>query len=210
MLQLNTGSVPGGPEQFQLLLHPELTGVCHPIDALAATFDGRPLTRLHGRVTGAVPYDRDCSVFEFTMDATAVAPAPTNELTVTDGATTYHMVVAGLFAPRAMALAADAPVKPGDSVTLQWSPATDVVDPKGKVGLELKGAEKRVVLARKDLTFGPGTLAFVVPDGFSGAVTVSAYGTDVIQPAVTTCDGPFQCIVSRSYSVDPVTLQVER
>jgi hypothetical protein len=211
ILQLNTGAVPGGTEQFQLLMHPEMQGICHPLDAMAATFDGKPLTRLHGKVEGGAPYDRDCAVFEFALGAGEVPGAnvvASDEVTVTDGVETYRMVVTNLYAPRVLTLTSPATVKAGDPVTMSWSPATDVVAAKGKVGFELRAGDKRVVVPRKDVTFAPGSIQFVLPPGIDGDVTATLFGTDAIQPAVATCEGAFACAVSRSYSVPPFALSV--
>ncbi|MDP2310570.1 MAG: hypothetical protein Q8P18_31415 [Pseudomonadota bacterium] len=208
VVQLNTGSVPGGvAEVIQLFVHPKLVGMCHPIPTLTATLDGKPMTQLHGRVGGALPYDRDCSVFEFTLDAAQIVPGPTNELVVSDGETTYHVGIADLYAPR-VATASPTDVKPGDTVTLAWSPATDKVAAKGAVTLELEAGDKRAVIKRADLVFAPGSIAFVVPPGLTGDVTVTVFGTAFIQPAVTKCEGPTICGVARDYDVPPVTIHV--
>lgn len=205
-VQLNTGSIPGGPEQVQLFVHPLTPGVCHPIPTIAATLDGKPMTRLHGRVEGKKGYDRDCAVYEFTLDAKEIVAGATNVVTVTDGETTFTMEVAGLFAPRTVTPSAT-DVKPGDTLTLAWSPPTDVVADKGDVGIELKAGAKRAVVRRKDIVFGPGTLTFTVPEGVSGEVAGSVYGTATIQPAVTKCEGAHHCGVSREYDVAPFTLR---
>lgn len=204
-LQLNTGSLPGGPEQIQLFLHPLTPGVCHPIPKLAATFDGKPMTRLHGRVEGERGYDRDCAVYEFTIDPKEVAVGASNVVVVTDSVSTYTMEVANLFVPRTVTPSATA-VKPGDSLTLAWSPATDVVTKDGDVGVELRLGDKRALVKRKDIVFGPGTLTFTVPEGLSGEVTASVYGTLGVQPAVTKCVGADHCGVSREYDVPAFTL----
>ncbi len=209
VVQLNTGSVPGGPEVVQLFVHPQLVGPCHPIPTLAATLDGKPMTRLTGRVGGAMPYDRDCSVFEFSLDPKDIVSGPTNELRVTDGETTFRVVIENLFAPRTV-VASPTEVKPGDTVTLTWTPATDTVAPKGDVGLELKAGDKRAVIKRTAITFAPGSLSFVVPEGLEGDVTIAVFGTAAVQPAVTTCEGATTCGVSREYDVPPVTIRVTR
>lgn len=208
VVQLNTGAVPGGTEVIQLFVHPQLVGMCHPIPTLSATLDGKAMTQLHGRVEGATPYDRDCSVFEFTLDPKELTFGPTSELTVTDGTTTYRVAIAELFTPRVMT-ASPTDVKVGDTVTLAWAPASDTVAPKGKVGLELRAGEKRVLVNRTALTFAPGSLSFVVPAGVEGDVTVSLFGTATIQPTVTACEGPTTCGVSREYDVPPVTIHVK-
>ncbi len=205
-VQLNTGSLPGGPEQVQLFVHPLTPGVCHPIPGLAATLDGKPMTRLHGRVEGKNGYDRDCAVYEFTLDGKEAVAAPTNTLVVTDGTNTFTVEVANLFVPRTVTPSATE-VKPGDTLTLAWSPPTDVVAKTGEVGLELVSGDKRAVVRREDITFGPGTLTFAVPEGVSGELTASVFGTATMQPAVTKCEGPHACRVSRDYDVPPFTLR---
>ncbi len=207
VVQLNTGSIPGGPEVIQLFVHPQLVGMCHPIPTLTATLDGKPMTQLHGRVGGSTPYDRDCSVFEFSLDPKDIVAGPTSELVVSDGETTYNVGIANLFAPRSV-VASPTEVKPGDTVTLAWSPATDAVAEKGAFGVELKAGDKRVLVKREAFTIAPGSLAFVVPPDLTGDVTVSMYGTVVIQPAVTKCEGPTTCGVSRQYDVPAVTIRV--
>lgn len=206
-VQLNTGAVPGGTEQIQLFLHPLTPGVCHPIPALVATMDGKPMTRLHGRVEGKNGYDRDCAVYEFTIDPTEVAGDATSLVSITDGVSTYTMEVANLLAPRAVTPSATE-VTPGDTLTLAWSPPTDTPTKDGDVGLELKAADKRAVVKRKDITFGPGTLTFVVPEGLSGEVTASVFGTLGMQPAVTKCEGADHCGVSREYDVASFRLKL--
>lgn len=207
VVQLNTGSPPGGTEIIQLFVHPQLVGICHPIPTLTATLDGKPMTRLHGRVEGSVPYDRDCSIFEFTLDPKDLVRGPTNELVVSDGETTYRIAIADLFAPR-VARPSATEVKPGDTVTLAWSPATDTLAAKGNFGVELKAGDKRVLMQREKMTFAPGSLSFVVPPDLTGDVTVTVFGTAAIQPAVTTCEGPSTCAVTREYDVPPVTIRV--
>ncbi|MFN7145419.1 MAG: hypothetical protein ACK4YP_16720 [Myxococcota bacterium] len=207
MLQLNTGSVPGGTEQVQLFLHPELPGVCHPIPTLTATLDGAPMTRLTGKVEGEAGYDRDCAVYEFTVDAATLTPKPTTTIVVTDGTTTLTMEVANLLTPRTMTPSAT-DVKPGDTVTVAWSPPTDVVDPSVAVGFELEKGDESVMIPRKDVVFGAGSLTFTVPPAPTGQVTVSLIGTLGLQPAVTKCEGAHKCAVSRLYDVAPFTLNV--
>jgi hypothetical protein len=207
-LQLNTGYVPGGPEQIQLFLHPELAGPCHPIPTLAATIDGKPMTRLHGKVEGPEGYDRDCAVFEFTIDAGTVTQGPSTVVTVTDGTDTFTMEVANIFAKRTLTPSAT-DVKPGESVTFAWSPAGDAVDPKADIGFTLTAGDKRVVLKRKDIVFGAGTLTFTVPADLTGDVSVQMFGMLGISPAVTRCEGAHACAVSREYDVDPVVLHVK-
>ncbi len=208
MIQLNTGSVPGGPEQVQLLFHPEFPGVCHPMPVLIATLDGKPMTRLHGRVEGATPYDRDCAVFEFLLDPADIVVGDTHVLTITDETTTWRMAMGAVFQPRTLTRASDAPVKGGDQVTLSWTPPTDVLDPKSDAGLELSVGTTRAIVRRADITFEAGSLRFVVPEGISGSVSVTVFGTESIRPPVTACEGPHKCGVSRSYSVPPLTLEI--
>lgn len=200
---LNTGHEPGAPEQVQLYVHPVINGPCHPIPSLVATLDGRPLTRQHGEVMfGARKYDRDCALFEFTLEGGEVVVGETNEVKVTDGVTTFRMAVGGAFTPRRLSLVS----RTGDDVVLGWTPATDVVAPKGDFGVELVAGGRRVVVARKDITFGPGTLAFRLPAGLEGAIDVSVVGTSLVQPAVTACEGAHSCEVSRLYTVEPLRI----
>lgn len=207
VVQLNTGSAPGGPEVIQLFVHPQLVGICHPIPTLSATLDGKPMTQLHGRVMGPTPYDRDCSVFEFSLDPKDMVVGPTNELVVTDGTTTFRVGIDNLFAPR-IATPSPTEVKPGGTVTLAWSPATDAVAEKGAVGLELKAGDKRAVVKRADITFAPGSMSFVMPPDLVGDVTITVIGTVAIQPKVTKCEGPTTCGVSREYDVPAVVVRV--
>ena len=209
VLRVSTGHADGAPEQVRVMMHPELNGKCHPMDAITATLGGKPMTRLHGRVEGEVPYDRDCTVFEFSMDAKDVTDTPTTEVLVSDGVTTFRSVVAGAISPRTLTPTTAQKVKAGDVVTFQWAPATDVVAPKGKVGVDLHAGEKRVVVGRKDITFAPGTLTFAMPEGIHGEVEVSMVGTTFIQPTVLACEGAFKCEASRLYTVEPVKIIVE-
>jgi hypothetical protein len=206
-VQLNTGSVPGGPEQVQLFVNPLTPGPCHPIPGLKATLDGVEMTRLRGKVEGENGYDRDCNVYEFTMDAARVEQKPTNTLVITDGTNTFTMDVAHLFDPRTVTPSATT-VKPKDSVTLAWSPGTDVLAPKGDFGIELKGGDKPVFVRRTDLVIGAGTVTFTMPEGVSGEVTATVFGTMTMQPAVTKCEGAHTCGVSRAYDVPPFQLTV--
>lgn len=205
MVQLNTGSAPGGPEVIQLFVHPQLEGICHPIPTLTAALDGKPMTQLHGRVGGAVPYDRDCSVFEFMLDPKDIVVAPTNELVVSDGETTFRVGIADLYAPRVVTAPLTA-VTAGETVTLAWSPPTDKVAAKGAVSLELTTGDKSAVIKRDALTFAPGSISFAMPPDLVGDVTVTVFGTISIQPVVTKCEGPTTCVVSREYDVAPVIL----
>lgn len=207
ILQLNTGILPGGSEQVQLLVHPQFPGLCHPIPTIAATLDGKPMERLHGRVEGAVPYDRDCSVFEFTIDGAQAAVQAQNTVRVTDGETTFEVVVANLFAPRVMTASASA-AKVGESLTVLWSPNTDTVAPKGSVGFLFEGGEKRAIVKRADLAIGPGSFSFKVPAGVLGEAKLSPFGTDQITPAVVSCTGAHTCNVSRSYDVPALTVTI--
>jgi hypothetical protein len=208
LVQLNTGSVPGGPEVIQLFVHPKMVGKCHPIPTLTATLDGKPMTRLTGRVMGPEPYDRDCSINEFSLDPKEIVVGPSHALVVSDGATTWRMAISDVFSPR-VATGPTAELAAGDPVTLTWSPATDVVAEQGDIGFELVAGAKRVVVKRKDITFAPGALTFTMPPGISGDVTLSVYGTAALQPAITACDGPKTCGVSREYDVPAVTLKVK-
>jgi hypothetical protein len=206
-VQLNTGFLPGGAEQIQLFVHPLTPGVCHPIPTLTATLDGKAMTRLHGLVPGENGYDRDCSVFEFTLDPKDIVAGPTNALVITDGVSTITMEVANLFAPRT-ATASATDVKPGDTVTLAWSPATDVLADKGDFGVLLEAGGKRASVKRQDLVVAPGSVAFPVPEGVSGDVTASVFGTAAMQPPVTRCEGLAACKVSREYDVAPFSLRL--
>jgi len=208
VVQLNTGSVPGGPEVIQLFVHPKLVGKCHPIPTLTATLDGKPMTRLTGRVLGPEPYDRDCSVNEFSLDPKEIVVGPAHALVVSDGETTWRVGISDVFSPR-VATGPTTEIAAGDTVTLTWSPATDVVAAQGDIGLELVAGAKRVVVKRKDLTFAAGSLSFTMPPGISGDVTLSVYGTAALQPAITSCDGPTTCGVSREYDVPPIVLKVK-
>lgn len=207
-LQLNTGYLPGGPEQIQLFLHPELAGPCHPIPEVAATFDGKPMTRLHGKVEGPDGYDRDCAIFEFSIDSSTITPGPSSVVTVTDGVDTYTLEAANVFAKRTLTPSATELIA-GDSITFAWSPAGDVVGPKADVGFELTAGEKRVIVKRKDIVFGVGTMTFTLPADLTGDVTVDIFGNSGISPAITRCEGAHACAVSREYDVDPITLHVK-
>ncbi len=200
VLQLNTGILPGGKEQVQLLVHPQFPGLCHPIPTIAATLDGKPMERLHGRVEGPPPYDRDCSIFEFTIDGALAAIQPQNTVRVTDGETTFEVVVANLFAPRTMTVSATA-AKVGETLTVAWSPSTDTVAKKGSVGFLFEIGDKRAIVKRADLAVGPGSFTFKVPAGVLGEAKLSAFGTDQITPAVVSCTGAHTCNVARSYDV---------
>ncbi len=57
-LTINAGNLVAKGWRLQVLVHPELEGVCRALPELQARLDGAPLTRLHGIYDdGTIKYD---------------------------------------------------------------------------------------------------------------------------------------------------------
>lgn len=212
ILALNTGVAgPGGPEKAVAFLHPEQLGPCQKFEP-TFTLDGVPMTRLHGKVTGQFRYDRDCNVYEYALEpATGVGGGPTSTLVVTDGVDTARMVVDNLFAPRTLA-PEKATAKPGEEVVLRWSPATDVYDGKGVLGVTLtREGEEPVAVRGADVRFADGAVRFTLPaDIAPGPLGVEFQGTAFVQPHVAACEWVVRCDLTRTYTVAPASITVEK
>lgn len=212
ILALNTGVAgPEGGEKAVAFLHPEQLGPCQKFEP-TFTLDGVPMTRLHGKVQGEFNYNRDCNVFEYALDpATGVGTGPQSTLVVTDGKDTARMVVDNLFAPRTVT-PEQATAKAGEEVVLRWSPATDVYDGKGVLGVTLRReGEEPVVVRGADVAWVDGTVRFKLPaDLAPGPLAVEFQGTAFVQPRVAACEWVVRCDQARTYTVAPTTLTVQK
>ena len=210
-LVVNAGDVPPGGQRLQVLVHPELSGVCRPLPELKADIDGVPLTRLHGKFDdGKFAYDRDCNVYEFVADAALLArlaPRPDNVVTVTDGATTVSLTAVGLFVKPTLTPPAE-PVAAGGVVTLPWVPGGDAVDKTVPVSVHLT-PETGEAVEGKDVKATAESVAFTLPEGLTGPVSADLWGTAAFTPKVTACTGAVSCSASRAFLLDPIKLVVK-
>lgn len=212
VLVVNTGATPSRAESVQVFVHPEQQGACLTIPTLKASVDGVPLVQLHGKVDqNGYKYDRDCDVYEFTLEAPVPPPAELSVVEVTDGTVTMRAEIASLFTPRALGVRGG-PYHRGDVVTLAWSPAGDTVAPDGDIGVELTAGESRVFVGKDAVSLVDDQVAFTLPKdlpaAFTGPVQVEFRGTLAVQPTVKTCQWAVACQVSRTYVVAPVTIEV--
>lgn len=211
-LVVNAGDVPPAGQRIQVLVHPELSGVCRELPDLTANVDGVALKRLHGKYDdGTYSYDRDCNVYEFVGDAAALAKVPAgpqNVVTVTDGITTISLTAAGLFAKPAL-VAPPEPVAAGSLVTLPWVAGGDVVNPAIVVGVRLTPQGEGQVQTVKEVKATSASIAFSVPEGISGTWMADIFGTSAFAPPVSNCVGAVHCEASRAFLLDPLPIVVK-
>jgi hypothetical protein len=212
VLVVNAGSTPSRPESVQVFVHPEQQGGCLVIPTLKASVDGVVLTQLHGKVDqNGYRYDRDCDVYEFVLQGQAPPPKDLSVVEVTDGTITMRAEVANLLSPRRLQVHGG-PYKRGDEVRLGWTPPGDTVAPDGDLGVELRAGEASHFLGKTAVHLVGDELVFTLPEdlppAFTGPVEVEFRGTMAVQPTVKTCTWAVACQVSRTYVVDPVTVQV--
>ena len=208
-LDINAGNLaPRGP-RIQVLVHPELEGVCRALPELQAKVDGVPLTRLHGVYDdGSLRYDRDCFVYEFEGLAEVVAQVADradNVITVSDGPTTLAATVHHLFKEPRFEAPAEA-VAAGAEVSLAFVPTGDVVDASVVVSVELTqdGGSPQSVPARASAE----AVVFTLPAELHGVTTVTVFGTVAYSPAITSCVGAAKCAASRVFVAAPVSITV--
>ncbi len=207
-LTVNAGAVPPNGERLQVLVNPARVGQCRALPELTANVDGVVMTRLHGKVEKeSYGYDRDCSVYEFELDASGIASRPVGEksvVTVTDGVTTLALETKHLFAPRTLAVQGE--VAAGGEVVLRWSPGGDVIATENSFAIELVvGEEKRRVAP---VTVTVEEVRFTLPADVHGPVTAELLGTAGIAPPLVACNGAKTCSVSRVFLVPPVEIVV--
>ena len=208
-LTVNAGAVPPRGESLQVLVHPARVGVCRPLPELKATVDGVPLERLHGKVEmDTYSYDRDCNVYEFSLDTAGLAARPAGErsvVTVTDGVTTLSLETRNLFAPRSLAVVTDPVVAQGE-VVLRWSPGGDVIAAESNFAVELVGEAGKWRVVPTAVT--PQDVRFTLPADARGELTAEFLGSKAISPPLLACTGAKTCQVSRVFLPAPVRLSV--
>lgn len=209
-LTINAGNLAPRGWRVQVLVHPELEGVCRALPGLQAKVDGIPLTRLHGVYDdGALRYDRDCFVYEFEGSAAVVeqvAAKSDNVITVSDGVTTVAATVHQLFAEPRFEGPTD-PVAAGTEVLLTLVPSGDTVDNTVAVSVELT-AEGAAPVSAPATASGEG-VRFTLPAGIAGAVSVKVFGTVAYSPPVTACVVAAKCTASRVFVAPAVVLTVK-
>lgn len=208
-LTINAGNLVSKGWRLQVLVHPELEGVCRALPELQARLDGAPLTRLHGIYDdGTIKYDRDCFVYEFEASPETIAAAaskPDSVITVSDGVTTLGATVHHLFAePRFEAPAA--PVAAGTEVLLTLLPAGDVVDATVTVSVELTPEGGAPVSVPGRAT--PEGVRFTPPAGVVGSMKAEVFGTLAYTPTVSACVQAAKCSASRVFVAPPVAVTV--
>ncbi len=215
VLVVNTGSTGITSETVTVFVHPEQAGPCLPIPTLKATVDGVGLTQLHGKVKrNGYDYDRDCDVYEFSLEHPLGAPKDVSVVEVTDGQATIRAEIPALFAPRTLSLPAAGTVyERGGEVRLTWKPAGDVVAADADIGIELRAGEDARFLGKTAVKHTGGEVVFTLPAdlpaNWSGPVSVEFRGSLDVQPAIKTCVWAVTCQVSRTYVVEPVTITLK-
>ncbi len=207
-LTVNAGAVPPNGERLQVMVNPARVGQCRALPELSANVDGIAMTRLHGKVEKeSYSYDRDCSVYEFELDAAGITSRPAGErsvVTVTDGVTTLSLETKNLFAPRTLAVQGE--VTAGGEVVMRWSPGGDVIAPENSFAIELTvGEEKRRIAP---VTVTAEEVRFTMPPDVHGPVKAELLGTAAISPPLVACNGAKSCSVSRVFLVPPVEIVV--
>lgn len=213
-LRVNVGAPLGQPETVRVFFHPEEIGACQNIAGIAATVDGVPLTRLHGRVREkGYDYDRDCNVFEFEAPLSAVAGRAVEGISrveVTDGESTAVMEVANLFADRALVPTTPGPYARGETITLRWQPGGDTIDPKFRFALLLRANGDEKVVGGEAVGVTPEsvrvTLPLDLPASWVGPVDAEFVGTGGVQPTVKRCVWAVDCQANRVYTLPKLTL----
>jgi hypothetical protein len=146
--------------------------------------------------------DTFCAPWTWESDSRP-APADTDATTVTvdGGGHAWTMTVQHLYAPRTVTLMTSGPVHPGDTVTLQTSPATDDLahgfdkdiyfSPPAQPGAGFQYDTPVSAMA----TLDRGSVTFTVPSGLAPGT----YDLELMfqsAPHVVTCVGPAYCLAS--------------
>lgn len=216
-LRVNVGAPLGEPEAVRVYFHPEEIGGCQDIQSIRASFDGVPLTRLHGKVQEkGYDYDRDCNVFEFEAPLAAVAGKAAegvSRVEVTDGEVTAVLEATDLTVTRRLVAASPGPYARGETVELRWEPAGATVDPRTAFGVKLRAQGNERLVGGAAVVVTPEAVRVTLPaelsDNWVGPVELDFVGTSGVQPTVRRCAWAVECAVNRLYTVPPVTITVK-
>jgi hypothetical protein len=168
------------------------SGACLAGTNLAATQDGAPIVLdpafTGGRKLSFADNGVICGSIQFDSASNPPASEASTVFRVSDGTTTWTVIVENMGAKRSVAPADPTQViHPGDRVVLTWSPATDVLDVSSARVAGFGGG------LDTPLSLTGSSLSFVVPDAVpAGAPSLTIEGA-LVQPSISQCSGPDRC-----------------